>query len=74
VFDLSRVDWRAWLAENLHGGRPAGWHRPHHDITVATVFRALTLEPALLPDILTADELPTETKQMAAQGRTFALG
>jgi hypothetical protein len=38
------------------------------------VFRALTLEPALLPAILAADELPSETRQMAAEGRTFSLG
>lgn len=49
-------------------------HRPDHQITVATVFRALTLEPALLPGILAADQLPGETKEMAAQGRTFSLG
>ena len=49
-------------------------HRPHHHVTVAMVFRALTLEPALLPAILAADELPAETKQMAAEGRTFSLG
>ena len=49
-------------------------HRPDHQITVATVFRALTLEPALLPGILAADELPSETREMAADGRTFSLG
>jgi len=49
-------------------------HRPSHQVTVAMVFRALTLEPELLPAILAAHELPSETKQMAAQGRTFSLG
>jgi MOSC domain-containing protein YiiM len=49
-------------------------HRPRHDVTVAMVFRALTREPALLPDILAADELPDETREMAAEGRTFSLG
>jgi MOSC domain-containing protein YiiM len=48
-------------------------HRPGHGITVAQVFRAITLEPALLPSILAADELDEETRQMAAQGKTFAL-
>ena len=48
-------------------------HRPGHGITVAQVFRAITLEPALLPSILAADELDEETRQMAARGKTFAL-
>ncbi|MET9179114.1 MOSC domain-containing protein [Kitasatospora aureofaciens] len=33
-------------------------HRPDHDVTVEVVFRALTLEPALLPLLLVADALP----------------
>jgi MOSC domain-containing protein YiiM len=49
-------------------------HRPDHQVTIAMVFRALTWEPELLPAILAADELPSETKEMAAQGRTFTLG
>jgi MOSC domain-containing protein YiiM len=49
-------------------------HRPDHSVTVAMVFRALTLEPALLPAILAAEELPSETQRMAAHGRTFSLG
>lgn len=49
-------------------------HRPNHQVTIAMVFRALTLEPDLLPAILAAQELPSETRQMAAQGRTFSLG
>ena len=49
-------------------------HRPEHKVTVAMVFRALTLEPALLPTILAAEELPAEAKEMAGQGRTFSLG
>jgi len=56
-----------------HGDRIAVRHRPDHQVTVATVFRALTLEPALLPAILVAHELPSETRQMAVQGRTFSL-
>ncbi|MEV0004141.1 MOSC domain-containing protein [Micromonospora sp. NPDC050980] len=35
-------------------------HRPDHDVTVATVFRATTLEPELLPRLLVADALPAE--------------
>ncbi len=49
-------------------------HRPAHGVTVAQVFRAITLEPELLPSILAADELEEETKQMARTGRTFSLG
>jgi MOSC domain-containing protein YiiM len=40
-------------------------HRPDHCVTVSLVFRAETLEPELLPQILAADALPEETKQLA---------
>jgi MOSC domain-containing protein YiiM len=46
-------------------------HRPAHGITVAQVFRALTLEPGLLPSILAADELVAETRARALEGRVF---
>ena len=49
-------------------------HRPDHDVTVAMVFRALTTEPALLPRLLAAEDLPQETRQMAEEGRTFSVG
>jgi MOSC domain-containing protein YiiM len=49
-------------------------YRPAHRVTVAQVFRALTLEPELLPSILAADELEEETRQRARAGRTFSLG
>ena len=49
-------------------------HRPAHGVTVAQVFRALTLEPELLPSILAADELDEETKEIARAGRSFSLG
>lgn len=39
--------------------------RPDHDVTVGLVFRALTLEPELLPHILGADALPEVTKELA---------
>ncbi|ORA24376.1 MOSC domain-containing protein [Mycobacterium aquaticum] len=39
--------------------------RPDHDVTVGIVFRALTLEPQLLHEILRADALPTELKELA---------
>ena len=37
-------------------------HRPDHDVTIALVFRAATLEPELLPGLLVADALPEEDK------------
>jgi MOSC domain-containing protein YiiM len=42
-------------------------HRPNHTVTVALTFRALTLEPDLLPQLLAADALPDEVKHRAAQ-------
>lgn len=41
--------------------------RPDHDITVGLVFRALTLEAQLLPQILQADALPEPLKKLAAR-------
>ncbi|MGA8116929.1 MAG: MOSC domain-containing protein [Actinocatenispora sp.] len=35
-------------------------HRPDHDVTVALSFRAVTLEPELLPRLLVADAYPRE--------------
>ena len=40
-------------------------HRPDHSVTVSLVFRAETLEPELLPQLLVADALPEETKELA---------
>jgi len=40
-------------------------HRPGHDVTVALAFRALTIEPDLLPRLLAADALPGELKELA---------
>jgi MOSC domain-containing protein YiiM len=40
-------------------------HRPDHDVTVAVSFRALTIEPELLPRLLAAEALPRETKELA---------
>ena len=45
--------------------------RPDHGVTIATVYRALMLEPDLLPDILTAEALPEEIKTQARR-RTSA--
>ena len=40
-------------------------HRPDHEVTVALTFRALLVEPELLPLLLVADALPRELKEMA---------
>ncbi|MET8142196.1 MOSC domain-containing protein [Sphaerisporangium sp. NPDC005288] len=40
-------------------------HRPGHDVTVAVTFRALTLEPGLLPRLTTAEALPEGIRQQA---------
>ncbi|MER5458513.1 MOSC domain-containing protein [Micromonospora sp. NPDC002389] len=37
-------------------------HRPAHGVTIGEVFRALSLEPALLPRLLDADDLPESTR------------
>jgi MOSC domain-containing protein YiiM len=39
--------------------------RPDHGVTIGTVFRALTLDPALLPGILVADALPEPIRAQA---------
>ena len=39
-------------------------HRPDHDVTVALAFRALTNEPDLLPELLVADALPAEDREV----------
>jgi MOSC domain-containing protein YiiM len=39
--------------------------RPDHDVSVAVCFRALTLEPELLPRLLAADVLPNDLQQRA---------
>ncbi|WP_035840316.1 MOSC domain-containing protein [Kitasatospora azatica] len=45
-------------------------HRPDHDVTVALVFRAMTLEPDLLPRLLVADALPQEGRDLARRRTT----
>lgn len=37
-------------------------HRPDHDVTIETMFRAWTLEPELLPRLLEPEEVPAELK------------
>lgn len=41
--------------------------RPDHSVTVGTVFRALTLEPDLMPALDAADALPEKIKQQVAR-------
>jgi MOSC domain-containing protein YiiM len=48
-------------------------HRPDHDVTVGLVFRAVTLEPELLPRLLVAPELPGELRELALRRTTFTL-
>ncbi len=40
-------------------------HRPGHGITVSTMFRAMTTEPALLPELLRVDGLVDEARGRA---------
>jgi len=37
--------------------------RPEHDVTIGMTFRALTLEPALLPRLLAADTMAQEVRE-----------
>ena len=39
--------------------------RPDHEVTIALVFRAVTLEPDLLPRLLDAEALPAEITEQA---------
>jgi MOSC domain-containing protein YiiM len=39
--------------------------RPDHEVTIAMVFRAVTLEPELLPRLLAAEALPEEIADQA---------
>ncbi len=39
--------------------------RPEHDVSIGMVFRAVTLEPELLPRLLAADALPAEIRELA---------
>jgi MOSC domain-containing protein YiiM len=49
-------------------------HRPEHEVTVSQAFRALTLEPELLPSLLEAGaDLEDELSAMARAGRTYSI-
>ena len=59
---------------HVRGGDPVSVaDRPAHGVTVAQVFRALTLEPELLPSILAADDLEKEAKEKARKYATSPL-
>ncbi|WP_051366034.1 MOSC domain-containing protein [Hamadaea tsunoensis] len=40
-------------------------HRPEHDVTIGLTFRAITLEPDLLPLLLTAEETADDIRETA---------
>jgi MOSC domain-containing protein YiiM len=40
-------------------------HRPGHGVTISAMFRALTTEPALLPELLRVDGLVAEARERA---------
>jgi MOSC domain-containing protein YiiM len=42
-------------------------HRPEHGVTIGITFRALTLEPELLPRLLEAPQLPQHLRDKAAR-------
>lgn len=47
--------------------------RPDHEVSTGLVFRAITLEPELLPRLLDAPTLPTDLRDMARKRATFQL-
>jgi MOSC domain-containing protein YiiM len=62
----------AYLRVIVPGGISAGdlvvvEDRPDHDVTIGVTFRALTLEPELLPRLLAADALPPEIRERAGR-------
>jgi MOSC domain-containing protein YiiM len=48
-------------------------HRPAHGLTIGDTFRAVTLEPALLPRLIDVEELPAYIRERAAR-RVGKLG
>jgi MOSC domain-containing protein YiiM len=49
------------------GDRVEVVHRPQHDVSVGVTFRALTIEPELLPRLVHIDELPADVRELAAR-------
>ncbi|HLL67486.1 MAG TPA: MOSC domain-containing protein [Micromonosporaceae bacterium] len=59
---------RVVLGGDIRAGDPiAVVFRPDHDVTIGMTFRALTLEPALLPRLLAVDALPDDVRALAAK-------
>lgn len=46
--------------------------RPNHSVTIGTVFRALLLDPDLIPVLSVADALPDKIKQQVARRNSAA--
>ncbi len=42
-------------------------HQPGHGVTVSTMFRALTTEPSLLPELLKVDGLAAVARRKAQE-------
>ncbi|MEV3859684.1 MOSC domain-containing protein [Streptomyces sp. NPDC050095] len=40
-------------------------HRPDHEVSVELTFRAMTLQPELLPQLVEVEELPGEIRELA---------
>jgi MOSC domain-containing protein YiiM len=55
------------------GDRVELLERPDHDVTIGVVFRALTLEPELLPRLVDIEALPEETRDRARRRLPFDL-
>lgn len=51
--------------EVSQGDTVAVTNRPGHGVTIGMTFRAMTLEPELLPRLLAADELPEDARELA---------
>jgi MOSC domain-containing protein YiiM len=47
--------------------------RPDHDVTIGVVFRALTLEPDLLPRLIGVDGLDPDAAELARRCKTATL-
>ncbi|MCR6493235.1 MOSC domain-containing protein [Cellulomonas sp. P24] len=70
---------RVVVAGEVRAGDPVEVvHRPDHDVTIGVTFRAMTLEPELLPSLLRADALPEPIVERARRrtgtGSTSAAG
>jgi MOSC domain-containing protein YiiM len=58
----------------IRAGDPVGVvHRPDHEVSIATAFRALTTAPELLPLLVDVEALPVEARARAARRTPFAL-